>query len=121
MNLDEAIERHTAWKVVFRMAIEQRKDVDAATIGRDDCCTLGKWLHGDGRVQYGERPLFSKLVGSHANFHRNAGAVADAINAKRYDEAEKLLGVWSEYSDASLDVIDTIEALKQDMLCPAPD
>ena len=113
MDLDAAIDRHNEWKIIFRMAIEQRTAVDAATIGRDDCCVLGKWLYSEGKVLHGDKSPFAGLVTSHAAFHQNAGAVAEAINAGDFATAEKMLGVWSEYMDASMAVVDAIEALQK--------
>lgn len=115
MNLDEAIERHMEWKVVFRAALEGRQTVDAATIRRDNCCALGKWLHGEGAARYGRKASFAELLTSHETFHREAGKVAEAINARDYAGAEKMLGVWGEYMDASLAVVDAIEALQLDL------
>jgi methyl-accepting chemotaxis protein len=112
MNLDEAIERHTAWKVVFRTALEKRETLDADGIRRDNGCALGKWLHGAGRQAYGRRVSYAELLTAHESFHRHAGKVADAINAKNYEAAEQMLGVWSEYMDASVAVVDAIEALQ---------
>ena len=87
--------------------------MDAATIGRDDCCVLGKWLYSEGKVLHGDKSPFAGLVTSHAAFHQNAGAVAEAINAGDFATAEKMLGVWSEYMDASMAVVDAIEALQK--------
>ncbi|NBR27030.1 MAG: chemotaxis protein [Betaproteobacteria bacterium] len=112
MNLDEAIERHTEWKITFRAAIEMKRQVDAESIRRDNCCVLGKWLRADGWATHGHRPSFADLVTAHTTFHQNAGEVADAINAKDFETADKLLGVWSKYADASLAVVDAIEALQ---------
>lgn len=119
MNLDEAIERHTEWKITFRAAIERKSHMDADSIRRDNCCVLGKWLQADGRATHGHRASFAELVSAHTTFHCNAGEVADAINAKDYEAAEKLLGVWSAYADASLAVVDAIEALQLEIE-PAP-
>jgi hypothetical protein len=46
MNLDNAIATHARWKLKFRGAISAQETLDAATIGKDDCCEIGKWLHG---------------------------------------------------------------------------
>ena len=53
MDLNEAIQAHSEWKMKLRSAIQSRTQLDAATIARDDCCALGKWLHGESRAQYG--------------------------------------------------------------------
>jgi hypothetical protein len=41
MNLDTAISAHAAWKTKFRTAITAKEPMDAATIGKDNCCELG--------------------------------------------------------------------------------
>jgi hypothetical protein len=119
MNLNEAIDRHTEWKVRLRNAISRNETVDADSIRRDDCCVLGKWLHGDGKTQHGAKQSFSELVVAHADFHTQAGAVADAVNARQYDEAQRLMGVWGEYLGTSVDVIDAITRLQKEIE-PAP-
>ena len=115
MNLNEAIERHTEWKITFRVAIEKKNRMDADIIRRDNFCVLGKWLHAAGRATHGHRPAFTDLVTAHAAVHRNAGKVADTINAGKYAAAAEMLGVWSEYADASLAVVDAIEALQMEI------
>jgi methyl-accepting chemotaxis protein len=115
MNLDEAIVRHTEWKIIFRSAISKKEPVDAAAIRLDHGCALGKWLHGEGKSHYEGKASFANLIAVHADFHRNAGRVADAINAGKYDEAETLLGVWGEYSSASMAVVDAIETLQKEI------
>ncbi|MBI1890766.1 MAG: CZB domain-containing protein [Burkholderiales bacterium] len=115
MNLDDAIEKHAAWKVKFRAAINKKETLDAATIKKDHCCDLGKWLHGEGKSQVGSRASFITLLGKHAEFHRAAGKVADTINAKQYDAAENMLGAGTEYSQASAAVAAAISLLKKEM------
>lgn len=115
MNLDDAIQKHAEWKVKFRSAINKKETMDAETIRKDNCCELGKWLHGEGQKQIGSTPTFTALVSKHAAFHRTAGKVADAINAKQYDAAEKMLDSGTEYAQASLAVGSCITALKKEM------
>ena len=79
MNLNEAINKHTDWKIKLRAAINNKETVDAATLSRDNACELGKWLHGEGKTAFGQRPSFAKLVAAHTAFHLEAGKVATAI------------------------------------------
>jgi methyl-accepting chemotaxis protein len=98
MNLAEAIKKHTDWKIKLRSAITNHETVDAATISRDNACEFGKWLHGDGRAAYGHRPGFANCVSAHAAFHLEAGKVAAAINAKKYDEAKAMLAIGTQFA-----------------------
>jgi hypothetical protein len=91
MDLDHALECHVAWKVKFRMAILDSGRVDAACVGREDCCDLGLWLQGEGRAQWEGLPAFESCVAEHRAFHQAAGRIGRAINAGRLEEASRLL------------------------------
>ncbi len=47
MDLDQAVAKHAEWKVKFRKAISAKEQLDTASIAKDNCCELGKWLHGE--------------------------------------------------------------------------
>lgn len=114
MDLDNAVNKHAEWKVKFRTAMTSRETLDAATISKDNCCELGKWLHGEAKTQWSKLPAYRECLERHASFHTAAGQVAQAINAKRYAEAESMLGQGMAYSGASLDVITAIRRLKKE-------
>jgi methyl-accepting chemotaxis protein len=101
VNLDNAIQAHANWRAKLRTAVTQRESLDADTVSRDDCCELGKWLHGAGGSQYGGKPSFVNLLESHRQFHQEAGKVARLINQGAYDEASKQLENNTGFSNAS--------------------
>ena len=115
MDLDEAIQKHAEWKVKFRAAINKQETMDVATIRQDNGCALGKWLHGEGQSQHRGKAAFTNVVAKHADFHRSAGKVADAINAKKYAAAETMLGGGTEYAFASSAVAAAISALTKEL------
>ena len=112
INLDGAIRAHLAWKSKLQLAISERATLDAHMIGRDDVCSLGCWLHGEGRVAYAESPAYRDLLVHHARFHIEAGRVADAINRKDYAHACDLLMQDSPCGQASYAVGTAINRLK---------
>lgn len=112
-DFDTAIEAHRQWKVKLRSAIAKHDKLDADTICRDDQCPLGRWIHGPGGERWGSRPLFSQLLTKHADFHQSAGAVARKINAGQYNDAEKLIGAGSHFSDISLEVTTLLSTAKR--------
>ena len=114
MNLDAAIEKHAEWKVKFRSAIAKKETMDAHVIAKDDCCELGKWLHGEGKSQYGKLGSHGDCLAKHAVFHAEAGKVAIAINAKDYGGAEAMIAHGTPYSTASSAVGVAIINLKRD-------
>ena len=104
IDLESSITVHAQWRSRLRMAAQKRERVDAETLGRDDCCDLGQWLHGRGQGRYGSLPVFRTLVERHREFHKAAGAVAQAINRGSYAEAEQALAGNTPFSRASNDV-----------------
>ena len=114
MDLNEAVKAHAEWKMKFRTAISKEDSLDATTISRDDCCALGKWLHGEAKGKFGRLRSHSECLIRHAAFHREAGKVAKAINARQYDEAERMISGAGPYRDASTQVVIAIGALKHE-------
>lgn len=113
MDFDSAGQAHAQWKVKLRMAITKQEMLDATTIAKDNCCPLGQWLHGDAKSIYGTNPAYRDCVGKHAAFHREAGAVAQAINARDYSRATKMLDAGTPYAAASSAVGSAILGLKK--------
>jgi hypothetical protein len=114
MDLNHAIQAHVEWRIKFRSAISKQEQMDFAAIAADNCCPLGKWLHGEGKSELGKLKAYSVCVQKHAAFHVEAGKVAQAINSKKYAEAEAMLDVETAYQAASLAVGIAINALKKE-------
>ncbi|MFI3155399.1 MAG: CZB domain-containing protein [Methylococcaceae bacterium] len=114
MNLDSAVQKHMEWKVKFRTAITKQEQMDAVTIGKDNCCELGQWLHGEGKTQCGGLTSYSTVLAKHAAFHVEAGKIATAINAKKYIDAEAMLGGSSAFANISGEVGIALMRLKKE-------
>lgn len=114
MDLSKAIDKHAEWKLKFRAAIQKKEQMDAVTIAMDNCCDLGKWLHGDGRSRLGALAAHGECLTKHAAFHAEAGKVARTINAGKLAEAEAMLGVGTPYALASSAVGVAINKLKKE-------
>ena len=91
VDVDAIIDAHRQWKVKLRTAITKQETLNVATVGADNCCPLGQWLHGEAKSRYSALPAYRECVGKHAAFHREAGNVARAINDRDYDRAGKML------------------------------
>ncbi len=113
MNFDNAIAAHADWKVKLRMAIQNKATLDATEVSADNCCMLGKWLHGDARANFGGKGEYSDCMAKHAAFHTAAGAVARKINSGEYDAATAMLGPGTPYTAASSEVGTAINRLKR--------
>ncbi len=114
MDLDSAIGKHAEWKLKFRSAISMKESMDAATISKDNCCELGKWLHGEAKTKFSRLASYTECVNKHSVFHVEAGKVASVINSKKYTEAEAMLGSGTSYAVASGAVGVAIMRLKKE-------
>ena len=112
IDFDKVIAAHQQWRVTLRNAALRGKELDANTIRRDDCCALGKWIHGPGGQRWGREPLFTELLGHHKAFHAEAGKVADLINAGQVAQAEKHMGPGTAFVQAGHNVTQTIRQLR---------
>jgi methyl-accepting chemotaxis protein len=88
--------------------------MDAANISADNCCELGRWLHGDAKQRLGRFKSYTDCVGKHAAFHREAGKVAMAINAGKYAEAGAMLEGATPYAAASSAVGSALLAMRKE-------
>ena len=114
-DFDAAIEAHKAWKMKLRRAISNREQLDIATVSRDDCCALGKWIHGPGGHRHGHHARFGDLRDKHRSFHQSVGEIARKINLGRHDDAERLLGSGSSFTAMSTDVVSVLNRFKREV------
>jgi methyl-accepting chemotaxis protein len=102
IDLHAAIRDHTEWRKRLSCAISKRQSLDAASISQDTSCALGQWLDADARQAYRHLDSYRDCLVVHTEFHLEAAKVARAINEKRYDEALRMLGSRTDYSEASI-------------------
>ena len=113
MNFDEAIQAHSAWKLKLSTYLRKPDgSINSAILRPDNKCTLGQWLHGEGR-KFANVPEYKKLVTEHARFHRAAAAVVDKANAGQSTSEDTALGGKSEFGAASSSVVALILNMKK--------
>lgn len=113
MNFLEIISAHVRWKQRLRDYIQHKAEpLDPAIIGRDDQCTLGKWLYGEGQI-YAHTHNFDKVRIEHAAFHKHAAAVVTFVNRGDCDLAAQVLN--GEYARVSNHLKREIIALAQEV------
>jgi methyl-accepting chemotaxis protein len=99
--LDNALSAHQEWKSAIHVAVASGRKLDVASIRPDDCCELGRWLHGDGRKLHSARLSFTELLETHADFHVVASVVASILNHSLYDETIGMMEGRSKFAGAS--------------------
>jgi hypothetical protein len=101
MDLDNAVHKHAEWKTKLRAAMARQEQMDVVTLGKDNCCELGLWLHGEGKNRFSRLVSHGECVQKHAAFHVEVAKVASAVNARKFTQAEALLGAGSAYAQIS--------------------
>ncbi|HEY0635544.1 MAG TPA: CZB domain-containing protein [Gammaproteobacteria bacterium] len=114
MNFFEAINAHVAWKMRLQQHIkgESAERLDAAIVGRDDLCALGKWLHAH-REQHNDMAQFRQVVELHADFHRCAAEIIDTVNRGKRQEAEHKL--HHDYAHLSQMIVKSLNKLGKEL------
>ena len=115
MELDTALHKHAEWKVKFRTAIANHEKLDAMAISKDTNCDFGKWLHDDIKHHFSHLTGFSDCLAKHAEFHIEAGKVAQTINDEKYSAAQSMLNTGSAFTTASSKVGTAIMRLKKEI------
>ena len=119
INLDNAIQAHADWRTKLRSAASKNEQLNADTICRDDCCELGKWLHGAGGSKFAGKPNFVALIDTHKAFHIEAGKVARVINQGNGAQAERMLDSGTPFARTSGEVGRLIVQFKKEVNGPA--
>lgn len=115
MDLDQAIYDHAEWKIQFQAAIGKHEPMEVASICSDDCCNLGRWLHGTGQRKAGHLTAFTFLLQTHAAFHQEAARIAALIHAGDFPAAKAELEYGTPYARASQGVALAIMSLQEEM------
>jgi len=112
MNFDDAIHAHASWKMKLSAYIKNPDNsIDANVVCKDDQCTLGKWIHGEG-AQHASLPEFSLLKAAHASFHKEAAEIVRRAKAGEKVSDELVLGAKSKFSELSTQVVLHIRTMR---------
>ncbi|ELA09598.1 hypothetical protein MOMA_04310 [Moraxella macacae 0408225] len=115
LDFATALKAHADWKSKLRNAIETGEELDEAKVSRDDLCVLGTWLHDkDTQNTLAGLESYRHCKHKHADFHKEIGKVARAINSKNFDLAKQMIATGSEYSDLSTEIAMSLHQLKKD-------
>jgi hypothetical protein len=105
LDITTAISLHQAWKERLFKYISGTSDekLDHNVICRDNACSLGKWIYGEGQTFFSDFTEYHKLKAAHSAFHVSAGDIVQAVNDGAIQKAEALL-MDGPFSGLSRDV-----------------
>ena len=89
LDMKAAIDAHLAWKTRLEAQIrgDAGEKLQVSTVAADCNCMLGKWIHAEGRQQFGALPEFGQLKKVHADFHLCAGSILSAAHDGEMEKA----------------------------------
>lgn len=112
MNFDEAIKAHSDWKMKLSAYLRNPDgSLQATTVGLDNKCPLGVWIHGEGS-QYASLPEYAILKSEHAAFHKAAAEVIRKADAKQDTTEDVALGSGSPFASSSTKVVQAIMKMR---------
>ncbi len=91
LDTQQVLQEHQQYTVDLRNAVMRKLRLDADRFGRTDCCHLGAWMGGSGAQRHAHTPAFRELVRHHQSVHAEAARACQAINERRYTDAQALL------------------------------
>lgn len=106
---------HLKWKTRLRNAVRDGEKFDVATVRRDDCCALGKWIYGNGRARWGHQPGLTNLMNSHAQFHKEASRIAEAANRGDQNQVSAMIAAGTDFARATQSTVMALRSLDTEM------
>jgi methyl-accepting chemotaxis protein len=114
INLFEVMLMHMSWKKRLHGYLDgsSKEKLEPDEIHTDHHCELGQWIHGEGKVLFGEQPVFLKLVDEHAKYHAYAAQAVEAHRAGNKDRVREILnGSFNEHSIKTMNYLTKLNAL----------
>lgn len=114
MNFFDALDAHLSWKQRLRRYLEGQlaEDLQPEAVGCEDGCDLGRWIRStNGSLRH--LPEFRKMRELHADFHRCAAEVVEAVKSGDPQGAEQAFS--TEFSQLSAMVVKSITKLSRSL------
>jgi methyl-accepting chemotaxis protein len=115
MSLSKIILKESDLVKKSRQCITNQQSLNPDVIGKDDCCELGEWLHGEGKLHYGNLNGFHELLINHAEFHLEARKIVLATKQKTDLEIADMMKDGSVFSILVLKIAHSIDYLNREI------
>ncbi len=113
MNFDDATKAHVEWKGKLKAYLAKPDgSLNPTTVGSDNTCALGKWLHGEGKA-HAATSEYRALLTEHAKFHKAAAQIIVKATSGQSVTEEMALGGKSEFATTSSKVVALIMDMKR--------
>ena len=105
-QISDAVNAHTQWKMrLLDAAKAGTTDFTPDTVGRDDQCPFGKWLHGPLDSAVKGDAHYGKVLSLHGELHNKAAGVVEMIKRGDGQSASQALGPGTPYALASANLV----------------
>ena len=90
---------HLAWVQRAEDWLSGRSAIDLKSLVSAEDCTLGKWYHGRGKIEFGHVNDFKALDKPHDKLHMTVQSLVEAYQNGETRRAEAELGLLRQYSE----------------------
>lgn len=108
LDMKAALDAHTSWtrRLEAKLNGEKGEELNLATVASDCECTLGKWLHGSAKLQFGKVQDYDELLRVHADFHLKAGELLNnVVNGDRATALKNLKDLRHQSGNVQLALV----------------
>jgi hypothetical protein len=93
LNMKDALDAHIAWarRLENHLKGNDAAHYEVAEVAADHLCTLGKWIHGAAKREFGHAPEYADLSRVHAEFHIVVGALLNDVDNDAVTNADQAL------------------------------
>ncbi|TGD72325.1 hypothetical protein E4634_15280 [Mangrovimicrobium sediminis] len=115
-EIPKAVAAHGKWKSKLRAAIDTGEaESTPEKVKMDNNCSFGIWLHERIDDQHRGSPFYRDVLQLHADFHKEAGSILElALNGDK-DEANKRIGLGSNFSSISAQLTNKMTEWKESL------
>lgn len=102
LDMEAALKAHAVWKQRLQEVFDGTLAMpEIEKVRRDDLCLMGQWLHGDGKLKFGDLQAHQRLLNTHATFH---DCVSKALTAHASGDRSNAAELQKEVQRQSLRV-----------------
>ena len=114
MKIDVLIQQHLKWKSQTESLFfdSNCQSINPTTIGRDDCCDLGKWIYSSKSDSLSSNKTFQQLKKAHKEFHIYAGKI---LMECKTGDANCACSWLAMFHNSAEDVIGLLRKLKEEV------
>jgi methyl-accepting chemotaxis protein len=109
VDFNEIRTKHAQWRIRLNKFLKNQENITIEQAGTHRDCALGKWIHSEGRAQFGHLKEMLDLAKTHRDMHE---AVLATIRAKEAGNPTAAAASLAEVEALSRKVVQQIRTVE---------